>query len=176
MPSATIPQPPSGTIVDEPPSSIPPPPSGNIVESDPVEPEERDFLAKHPDHQYMPADPKFPNRPAGIYPTGPGNEWRQHPDYAQSPVDIHQTEHTLEGAAAGATAVAPAVLPSAVAAGAGALAPALTRGVVGVTAWAAAHPVAAKVIWEGLKVAIMGTAAGTAARIAGKAIKASPED
>src|ERR1700724_1518194 len=46
--------------------------------------EEQAFLKSNPDHQWVPADPKFPNRPEGIYPTGPGNEWRKDPSYAQA--------------------------------------------------------------------------------------------
>jgi hypothetical protein len=57
----------------------------------------------------MPADPRFPNRPSGIYPTGPGNEWRKDPSYTQAPIDLHLLRHSLEGAAEGAATVAPAV-------------------------------------------------------------------
>jgi hypothetical protein len=71
--------------------------------------EERAFLKANPNHQWMPADPKFPNRPAGIYPTGKGNEWRSDPSYTQAPIDLHFAKHTLEGAGYGAAAVAPAV-------------------------------------------------------------------
>jgi hypothetical protein len=67
-----------------------------------------------------------------------------------------------------------AALGSAVEAGINALAPSLTRGVVGMTAWAARHPIAAKIIWEGLKASMYGTAAGAGAKIAGKIIKAAP--
>src|SRR5437660_293180 len=35
-------------------------------------PEESDFLSKNPGYKHFPTDPKFPNRPAGIYPVGPG--------------------------------------------------------------------------------------------------------
>lgn len=83
-----------------------------------------------------------------------------------------------QGKAAGAVSVpvvAGAVAtPAALGAGVNALLPAVTRGVVGVTAWAAQHPVAAKMIWEGLKASMYGTAAGAGAKIAGKIINASP--
>jgi hypothetical protein len=78
------------------------------------------------------------------------------------------------GLAGPATLAAVGSTPAAVSAGARALIPALTRGVVGVTAWAAEHPVAAKVIWESLKAGLTGTAAGAGARFAGKIIKAAP--
>jgi hypothetical protein len=64
--------------------------------------EEQAFLKANPDHQWVPADPKFTNRPEGIYPTGPGNEWRKDPSYAQAPIDLHFAKHTAEGAAEGA--------------------------------------------------------------------------
>ena len=60
--------------------------------------EEQSFLKSNPDHKYLPSDPKFPNRPPGIYPTGKGNEWRQDPSYSQSPVDLDFAKHTAEGA------------------------------------------------------------------------------
>lgn len=84
-----------------------------------------------------------------------------------------------QGKAAGAVSVpvvAGAVAaPAAIWGGINALAPAMTRGVVGMTAWAAEHPIAAKMIWEGLKASMYGTAAGAGAKIAGKIIKAAPE-
>jgi hypothetical protein len=83
-----------------------------------------------------------------------------------------------QGKSAGAVSVplvAGAVsTPAAVSAGVSALAPALTRGVIGMTAWAAEHPIAAKIIWEGLKASMYGTAAGAGAKVAGKIIKAAP--
>jgi hypothetical protein len=84
-----------------------------------------------------------------------------------------------QGKAAGAVSV-PVVAgavstPAVIGAGVNALAPALTRGVVGMTAWAAEHPIAAKMIWEGLKTAMYGSAAGAGAKFVGKIIKASPE-
>lgn len=69
--------------------------------------EEQAFLKSHPNHAWVPADPKkFPNRPAGIYPTGPGNEWRNDPSYSQAPIDLHLAKDTAEGAATGAVPVA----------------------------------------------------------------------
>jgi hypothetical protein len=108
-----IPAPPSGTIVDSPPEqaaqpeNIPAPPSGAVVDADPLagKDEERAFLAKNPDHAWMPADPKFPNRPEGIYPTGKGNEWRTDPTAEQHPIDLHFAKHTAESAATSALAV-----------------------------------------------------------------------
>jgi hypothetical protein len=86
---------------------------------------------------------------------------------------------TLAGAAgiglAGPAALAGAgEVPAVLGAGIKALLPAATRCVVGVTAWAAEHPVAAKMIWEGLKAGLTGTAAGAGARFAGKIINAAP--
>jgi len=64
--------------------------------------EESTFLQQNKDYAWVPSDANFPNRPAGIYPIGPGNEWRKNPDYAQAPVDLHLARHTFEGAAEGA--------------------------------------------------------------------------
>lgn len=68
-----------------------------------------------------------------------------------------------------------AVAPSVLSAGVNALVPALTRGVVGVTAWAAEHPVAAKIMWEGLKAGVKGAGLGAGFKLAGKLINASGE-
>jgi hypothetical protein len=72
--------------------------------------EEQQFLQSNPGYKYIAADSKFPNRPAGIYPSGPGNEWRNDPSYSQSPVDLHMARNTAQGAAtaAAATAAVPA--------------------------------------------------------------------
>jgi hypothetical protein len=70
-----------------------------------IGPEEKAFLKSNKGYQYKPADPKFPNRPPGIYPVGPGNEWRDNPDTAQEPVDLHLLKHTAESAATSAVAV-----------------------------------------------------------------------
>ena len=67
--------------------------------------EEQQYLQSNPGYKYVSADPKFPNRPEGIYPTGPGNEWRNDPSYSQSPVDLHMLKHTAEYAAGSAAAV-----------------------------------------------------------------------
>jgi hypothetical protein len=90
-----------------------------------------------------------------------------------------KTAETLGAAAAigagGAAALAsPLELHSALSAGFKALAPALTSGVAGIGNWAQAHPVAAKVLWEGMKAAMTGTAAGMGASLAGKVIKSAP--
>ena len=110
--------------------------------------EERAFLKANPDHAWVPADPKFPNRPAGIYPTGKGNEWRNDPSYAQAPIDLHFAKHTLEGAAAGAAAVAPA---RGLAAIPDALPSVLIHTVEGVKAlgtWAEANPYKAFMLYQ----------------------------
>lgn len=80
----------------------------------------------------------------------------------------------LLGFGGGAGLASPLELHSAMTAGFKALLPAVTSGVVGLGNWAEAHPVAAKALWEGLKVVMMGTAAGAGARIAGRVIKAAP--
>jgi hypothetical protein len=68
--------------------------------------EEQQFLQSTPGYKYVPADTKFPNRPAGVYPSGPGNEWRNDPSYSQSPVDLHMVGNTAQGAATAAAATA----------------------------------------------------------------------
>lgn len=72
-------------------------------------PEEQQLLASNPSYKYLPADPKFPNRPAGVYPTGPGNEWRNDPTMSQSPVDPELLKHTAQGAGYGALAAGSAL-------------------------------------------------------------------
>jgi hypothetical protein len=88
-------------------------------------------------------------------------------------------EHTLEGAAAGAMAVSPALgaeFAGAVKAGITALLPAATSGVQAVTAWAQAHPMTAKLLWEGLKLGVYQHALTKgAASVAGKIINAAPD-
>jgi len=68
-------------------------------------PEEQAFLKAHPDHVYLKADPKFPNRPEGVYPTGPGNEWRSDPSYDQKPVDPELLKHSAQYGVGAAAAV-----------------------------------------------------------------------
>ncbi len=84
-------------------------------------PAETEFLKTHPDHAYIPYDPKFPKRPAGVYPTGSGNEWRKNPDAEQQPVDPDFIRNTIEhgvgsaaatGLATGLPAAIPEVLPA----------------------------------------------------------------
>jgi hypothetical protein len=113
--------------------------------------EERDFLAKNPAHAWMPADPKFPNRPEGIYPTGKGNEWRNDPDVEQHPIDLHFVKHTLQGAAEGALAAASAPAFGALAEALPSVVPATIEGVKAVGAWATAHPLHAYVLYNTLK-------------------------
>lgn len=118
--------------------------------------EEQAFLAANPGHAWVPADPKFPNRPAGIYPTGKGNEWRNDPSYTQAPIDLHFVKHTLEGAATGAAAVAPAVGLAAIPE---ALPPVLIHTVQGVRAlgaWAEAHPMKAYMLFQVAKELVPG--------------------
>jgi hypothetical protein len=195
----STPTPPAGNIFDQMAAGTAPPASpatapaapagGNIFDQlaagkdpeaaasvpDPNQPdaEEQAFLQAHPDHKWMPPDEKFPNRPAGIYPTGRGNEWRNDPTYAQAPVDLHLGEHTSEGAAEGAAAVAPVLAPEILSAGITALKPALLKGIQGMGEWAVAHPVAAKMIYEGLKSAAKGAGFYVAAQGARRVIDAS---
>jgi hypothetical protein len=99
------------------------------------------------------------------------------------PYDPDMAMHTLEGAAEGAAAVAPVLMPAAAAEFAGAvktgvtaLMPAATQGVQAVGAWAAAHPITAKILWEGLKLAVYQHAVTKgAASVAGKIINAAPD-
>lgn len=96
----------------------------------------------------------------------------------QQPAESFALSHPeQQGTLAGAAAIGAGgtVAPAALGAGVNALLPAVTRGVVGVTAWAAEHPIAAKMIWEGLKASMYGTAAGAGAKMVGKIIKAAPE-
>lgn len=107
-----------------------------------VSSEEASFLKSNPGYKWMAADPKFPNRPEGIYPTGPGNEWRNDPTYAQSPVDLHLGRHTYEGAKAGAVAAAaPLALEATI--------PQLVGGVAGGAAGTAAGQASAKALGAG---------------------------
>ena len=48
------------------------------------------------------------------------------------------------------------------------------KGAKGLTAWAAANPMTAKVFYEVLKAALTGTAIGAGAKLAGKVVKAAP--
>lgn len=73
---------------------------------------------------------------------------------------------------AGATAGA-AATPALLGAASNAVLPALTSGVVGVTKWAAEHPVAAKIMWEGLKTGVRAAGLGAGMKLAGKLIDAS---
>jgi hypothetical protein len=84
--------------------------AGGTVVSRAPDPEEIDFLQNNPGHTWITRNPQqFPNRQEGIYPTGPGNEWRNDPSYQQSPVDLHLAKHTAEGAAYGAVAAGSAM-------------------------------------------------------------------
>jgi hypothetical protein len=79
------------------------PASTGVTETQGPSAEEQTFLQANPHYQYLPADEKFPNRPAGIYPSGPGSEWRtKDAMMEQHPVDLHFARHTAEGAASGA--------------------------------------------------------------------------
>lgn len=61
------------------------------------------FLAQNPGkYQYLDSDPRFPNRRPGIYPAGPGSEWRSNAespnhDIDQFPIDLHDAKHSWEG-------------------------------------------------------------------------------
>ena len=76
-------------------------------------------------------------------------------------------------ASAAAIGAGGAVAPSVLSAASNAVLPALTSGVVGVTKWAAEHPVAAKLMWEGLKAGVKGAGLGAGMKLAGKLINAS---
>jgi hypothetical protein len=76
---------------------------GGTVISRAPQSEELDFLQQNPGHQWLARDPqKFPNREEGIYPAGPGNEWRNDPtspmaSNTQAPIDLHLGLHTYQG-------------------------------------------------------------------------------
>ncbi len=115
-------------------------------------PEYRQFLKNNPNYKYLPRDPRFPNREEGIYPMGPGNEWRDNPDspmhdISQGAVDLHLLKHSLVygglsaalvGGGAGLAAVAPGAMP------------AVTSTVKSMTALAQKHPRTAMAIMWGL--------------------------
>jgi len=96
--------------------------------------EEQEFLRSNPNYAWLPADNNFPNRRPGIYPTGPGNEWRNDPvlnerkgNIDQTPVDLHLARHSYQGAKAGAmAATAPLAMEASV--------PQIIGGVIGGTA------------------------------------------
>jgi hypothetical protein len=75
--------------------------AGGTVLSRAPDSEELQFLQQSPGHTWVTASPNFPNRQEGIYPTGPGNEWRNDPTVSQFPVDLHLGLHTYQGAKAG---------------------------------------------------------------------------
>jgi hypothetical protein len=128
--------------------------------------EERQFLQNNPKYKYVPADPTFRNRPAGIYPDPslPENKWRNNPDTDQAPIDLHLLKHSLQGAGVGAIPAAGALgLPVAaplLEEGAGLAAEYAEhfgrQGVEAIKAMAKAHPEATKAIVKTL----MGTVGG----------------
>jgi hypothetical protein len=70
-------------------------------------------MQQNPGHTWVTRSPNFPNREEGIYPTGPGNEWRSDPTASQSPIDLHLAAHTAEyGALSGAVAGSAMALPA----------------------------------------------------------------
>jgi hypothetical protein len=118
-----------------------------------IGPEERQFLKNNPTYKYLPKDPRFPNREPGIYPMGPGNEWRNDPnhpnhDISQAPVDLHLLKHTLEGAAAGAAAVAPAVGLAAIPEALPSVLIHTVEGVKALGTWAEANPYKAFMLFQ----------------------------
>jgi hypothetical protein len=133
-----------------------------------IGPEERQFLTNNPKYKYIPADPKFRNRPAGIYPDPslPENKWRNSPDTSQAPIDLHLLKHTAEGAGYGVMATLPAIGLGAapeLAAGVRAL-PGVTEAVMGhleeqATEWATKYPALTKLIMHAAP-GIVPTAAG----------------
>ena len=94
---------------------------GGAVVSRAPQSEELDFLQKNPGHAWLSRDPqKFPNREEGIYPSGPGNEWRNDPtspmaSNTQAPIDLHLGLHTYQGMKTGLlAATAPLALEASV--------------------------------------------------------------
>lgn len=89
-------------------------PSGQGPDAD-----EQKFLDNNPGYQFLTKDPRFPNRQPGVYPAGPGNEWRNDPnhpmhDTSQSPVDVlgagHLAKQTAEWGAGSAALIGTAPL------------------------------------------------------------------
>jgi hypothetical protein len=73
--------------------------AGGTVISRAPQSEELQFMQQNPGHTWIARAPNFPNREEGIYPTGPGNEWRNDPNSpmaqnSQFPVDLHLGLHT----------------------------------------------------------------------------------
>jgi hypothetical protein len=127
-----------------------------------IGPEERQFLKNNPTYKYLPKDPRFPNREPGIYPMGPGNEWRNDPnhpnhDISQAPVDLHLVKHSLEGAAIAAAGVAPAVGLAALPEVIPSVLPHTIEGVKAIGAWATKNPVQAYILYNVIKDLIPGT-------------------
>lgn len=80
--------------------------AGGTVISRAPQGEELQFLQQNSGHGWVSRSPNFPNREEGIYPVGPGNEWRNDPNSpmaqnSQFPVDLHLGLHTYQGAKAG---------------------------------------------------------------------------
>jgi hypothetical protein len=105
---------------------------GGTVVSRAPQSEELDFLQKNPGHAWLSRDPhKFPNREEGIYPSGPGNEWRNDPtspmaSNTQAPIDLHLGLHTYQGIKTG-------LMPVGAALSLGATIPQVVGGVAGGT-------------------------------------------
>lgn len=128
------------------------------------------FLENNSGYQFLDADPQFPNRKPGIYPTGPGNEWRNDPKLNakkgnpdQSPVDIHLLKHSYENAkqAAGA-ATAPMLFEATI--------PQIIGGVAGGAAGSAGASQTAKALGAGeTGQEVAGDVGGLAGGIAGGA-------
>ena len=129
----------------------------------PGSPDEQAFLKTHPDHTYLKADPKFPNRPEGIYPTGAGHEWRKDPTVSQEPVDPELLKHSVQYGVGSAAATGIPAIPSAAGALAGAameafpnVLPHTIEGVKAIGAWANKNPFTAWMIFNALKEYIPG--------------------
>jgi hypothetical protein len=105
---------------------------GSVISRAPQS-EELDFLQKNPGHTWLARDPqKFPNREEGIYPAGPGNEWRNDPNSpqatsTQAPIDLHLALHTYQGIKTG-------LMPVGAALSFGATIPQVVGGIAGGTA------------------------------------------
>jgi hypothetical protein len=140
--------------------------AGGTVISRAPDPEEIDFLQNNPGHTWITRNPQqFPNREEGIYPTGPGNEWRTDPnspmhDTTQAPIDLHLARHTLESAATSAVAVGGATLGAVgINAAYEALPSVLPHTIAGAKAigtWAQRNPLAAYAVFHIIKEAVPG--------------------
>lgn len=113
--------------------------------------EDRAFLKANPDHVWKSADPKFPNRPAGIYPTSNGNEWRNDPEVEQHPIDLHMLKHTAEYGIGSAAAVGGPIATMEGALALPAVLPHTIEGVKAIGQWASKNPMQAYLLYNVIK-------------------------